>query len=168
VAPGQGLTVVKKAHVITVSDRCFAGTMRDHSGPALVRLLKRGGFEVGDPEVLPDLRDRLIEALMEAVNDGNDVVVTTGGTGLGPRDVTPQATAALIDYDVPGIGEEMRRAGAASTPMALLTRAMAGVRDHTLIINVPGGTKGATESLSAVMPVLSHAVQLLRGDTEHT
>ena len=159
---------MKRAHVITVSDRCFAGTMRDHSGPAMARLLKRGGFEVSGPEVLPDSRERLIEALMEAVNEGNDVVVTTGGTGLGPRDITPQATSALIDYEVPGIGEEIRRVGAASTPMAALTRALAGVRDRTLIINVPGGTKGATESLSAVMPVLNHAVQLLRGDTDHT
>jgi molybdopterin adenylyltransferase len=159
---------VKKAHVITVSDRCFAGTMRDHSGPAMARLLKRGGFEVSGPEVLPDSRERVIDALMAAVETDVDVVVTTGGTGLGPRDITPQATKALVDYEVPGIGEEIRRAGAASTPMSLLTRAMAGVRGHTLIINVPGGTKGATESLSAVMPVLNHAVQLLRGDTEHT
>ena len=159
---------MKKAHVITVSDRGFAGTMPDQSGPALVDILKSGGFEVTGPEVVPDSHERVTEALMNAVNSDIDVVVTTGGTGLGPRDITPQATRALIDYDVPGIGEEMRRAGAASTPMSMITRAMAGVRDRTLIINVPGGTKGAAESLSAVMPVLNHAVQLLRGDTDHS
>jgi molybdenum cofactor synthesis domain-containing protein len=159
---------MKKAHVITVSDRAFAGTMDDDSGPALVRILMDSGFEVSGPEVLPDSRERLTQALMVAVSSGNDVVVTTGGTGLGPRDITPQATRALIDYDVPGIGEEMRRAGAASTPMSLITRSMAGVRDSTLIINVPGSTKGATESLSAVIPVLNHAVQLLHGDTDHS
>ena len=95
------------------------------------------------------------------------LIVTTGGTGLGPRDVTPQATRALVDYEVPGIGEEMRRAGAASTPMAALSRGSAGVRGRTLIISVPGSPKGAIESLEAVIPILSHALQLLRGETAH-
>jgi len=107
------------------------------------------------------------DAIVTAADRGADVVVTTGGTGLGPRDVTPQATSAVIDFEVPGIGEAMRRAGAASTPMAALSRSMAGVRGQTLIINVPGSPRGAAESLEAVVPVLAHAIKLLHGDTKH-
>ena len=158
---------MSKAHVITISDGVFRGTRDDKSGRALVELLQGGGFEASGPEVVPDETERIIEAIETAITRGTDVVVTTGGTGLGPRDVTPQATAALIDYEVPGIAEEMRRAGATSTPMAALSRAMSGVRGRTLIINVPGSVKGATESLQSVMPVIGHAVQLLHGDTEH-
>ncbi len=158
---------MSKAHVITVSDGVFHGKREDKSGPALLALLHAGGHEVTGPEVVPDEAPRIIEAIETAIARGMDVVVTTGGTGLGPRDVTPQATAELIEYQVPGIAEEMRRAGAASTPMAALSRAMAGVRGRTLIINVPGSVKGATESLEAVIPILGHAVQLLRGDTTH-
>jgi molybdenum cofactor synthesis domain-containing protein len=141
--------------------------MSDASGPALARALKHAGFEVSGPEVVPDVRERITGAIVAAVSGAVDVVITTGGTGLGPRDVTPQATAALIDFEVPGIAEEMRRAGAASAPTAALSRAIAGVRGRTLIINVPGSVKGATESLAAVMPLLAHAVQLLHGDTAH-
>jgi molybdenum cofactor synthesis domain-containing protein len=153
--------------VITVSDRVSAGTMSDGSGPALVAALKQAGFSVSGPEVVPDSRERITEVIIAAASGGADVVVTTGGTGVGPRDVTPQATAALLDFEVPGIGEEMRRAGAAGTPLAALSRAMAGVRGRTLIINVPGSVRGATESLEAVMPLLAHAVDLLHGDTAH-
>ncbi len=156
-----------RAHVITVSDRASAGTMIDASGPALARALKEAGFEVSGPEVVPDSRERITGAIVAAASVAVDVVITTGGTGLGPRDVTPQATAALIDFEVPGIAEEMRRAGAASTPTAALSRAIAGVRGQTLIVNVPGSVNGATESLAAVMPLLAHAVQLLHGNTKH-
>ena len=155
------------AHVITVSDRVSAGTMGDGSGPALVAALKQAGFSVSGPEVVPDDRERISEVIIAAASGGIDVVVTTGGTGLGPRDVTPQVTASLVDFEVPGIGEEMRRAGAASTPLAALSRGMAGVRGRTLVINVPGSIRGATESLEAAMPLLAHAVQLLHGDTTH-
>ncbi|MHB8589031.1 MAG: MogA/MoaB family molybdenum cofactor biosynthesis protein [Candidatus Dormibacteraceae bacterium] len=158
---------MSKVHVVTVSDRVTANKMADESGPALVRILKRDRFEVSGPEVVPDSKERIAAAIVAAAVNGADVVVTTGGTGLGPRDVTPQATASVIDFEVPGIGEAMRRAGAASTQMAALSRAMAGVRGHTLIINVPGSIKGATESLEAVMPVLDHAIRLLHGDTSH-
>lgn len=158
---------VNRAHVITVSDRASSGKMSDTSGPALIAILSQAGFAVSGPELVPDDREKIIPAIMAAADGGNNVVVTTGGTGLGTRDVTPQATAALIDYVVPGIGEEMRRAGASSTPMAALSRSMAGVRGRTLIINLPGSIKGATESLEAVLPVLGHAVSLLRGDTTH-
>jgi molybdenum cofactor biosynthesis protein B len=156
-----------RAHVITVSDRASAGTMMDESGPALVERLKRERFDVSGPEVVPDERDRIAAAIEAAVTSGVDAVITTGGTGLGPRDVTPQATAPLLDYEVPGLAEAMRRAGASSTPMSALSRGMAGVRGHALVINVPGSVKGATESLEAVMPVLAHAIRLLHGDTKH-
>jgi molybdopterin adenylyltransferase len=157
---------VNSAHVITISDGVFHRRREDNSGPALVDVLG-GGFVVSGPEVVADELERITEAIETAIARGADLVVTTGGTGLGPRDVTPQATAVLIDYEVPGIGEEMRRAGMTSTPMAGLSRSMAGVRGRTLIINVPGSVKGATESLQAVMPMLDHAIQLLHGDTAH-
>jgi molybdopterin adenylyltransferase len=156
-----------RAHVITVSDGVSAGTRDDVSGPALVTLLRNADFEVSGPEVVPDTHDRISDAIVAAVVSGSDFVVTTGGTGLGPRDVTPQATSMLIDYEVPGLGELMRRAGQASTPMASLSRGLAGVRGHALILNVPGSMRGATESLEAVLPVLSHAMQLLHGNTRH-
>ncbi len=158
---------VSKAHVITVSDRVSAKKMADESGPALVRILKRGHFDVSGPEVVPDEQELITDAIVAAVVAGADVVVTTGGTGLGPRDVTPQATSMLIDYEVPGLAEAMRRAGTATTPMAALSRSMAGVRGRSLIVNVPGSVKGASESLEAVMPVLDHAIRLLHGDTTH-
>jgi molybdopterin adenylyltransferase len=157
----------KRAHVITVSDGVSAGTREDVSGPALVELLKRAGFHVSGPEVVPDTEERISEAIVAAVVDRADLVITTGGTGLGPRDVTPQATSMTIDYEVPGLGELMRRAGESSTPMAALSRGVAGVRGHALILNVPGSVGGATESLEAVIPVLGHAIQLLHGNTKH-
>jgi molybdopterin adenylyltransferase len=159
---------VNRAHVVTVSDGAFHGKRDDKSGPALVALLSRGGFEVGDPEVVPDELERISEALLTAVARGVDLVVATGGTGLGPRDVTPQAMSGLIDFEVPGIGEEMRRAGGGSTPLAALSRSMAGVRGRTLLLSVPGSPNGAAQSLEAVMPILGHAIQLLHGDTSHS
>jgi molybdenum cofactor synthesis domain-containing protein len=158
---------MSRALVITISDGVSAKTREDESGRALVRLLKDAGFEVLEPVVVPDEQQGIADAIVAAAEHGADVVVTTGGTGLGPRDVTPQATSAVIDFEVPGIGEAMRRAGAASTPMAALSRSMAGVRGQTLIINVPGSPKGATESLEAVIPILAHAIKLLHGDTKH-
>ena len=153
--------------MITVSDGVSAGTREDVSGPALRSLLTSADFEVTGPEVVPDKQERIADAIIAAVVAGADFVVTTGGTGLGPRDVTPQATAMLIDYEVPGLGELMRRAGSASTPMAYISRGLGGVRGHTLILNVPGNAKGATESVEAVLPVLGHAIQLLHGHTKH-
>ena len=159
---------MSKAHVVTISDGAFHGKREDQSGPVLVSLLSRAGFEVGGPEVVPDEVERIYEAVINAVTRGVDLVVSTGGTGLGPRDVTPQAMSSIFDYEVPGIGETMRRAGAGSTPVAALSRSVAGVRERTLIISVPGSPKGASESLEAVMPIVGHAIQLLHGDTSHS
>ena len=159
---------MSKAHVITVSDGVFHGKREDRSGAALVTLLQKDGFVVGGPDVVPDEVERITEAVVTAVTRGVDLVVATGGTGLGPRDVTPLAIAALVDYQVPGIGEAMRRAGASSTPMAVLSRSTAGVRERTLIISVPGSVSGAVESMQAVLPVVGHAIQLLHGDTAHS
>jgi molybdenum cofactor synthesis domain-containing protein len=152
---------------LTVSDSGFAGNRDDTSGPAVAGVLEREGFDVAGYEILPDNRDRIIDSLLGAAGEGYDLVVTTGGTGLGPRDITPQATESVIDYQVPGLAEQMRRAGARHTPRALLSRSLAGVRGQTLIVNLPGSPKGAVESLEAIAAVLGHAVQLLQGDTEH-
>ena len=156
-----------RAHVITVSDGVSAGTRTDASGQALRELLERNHFEVTGPDVVPDEQSLITDAIVAAVVAGADIVVTTGGTGLGPRDVTPQATSMLVDYEVPGLAELMRRAGEKSTPMAALSRGVVGARGQSLIVNVPGSAKGATESLEAVLPLFGHAIQLLHGHTKH-
>jgi molybdenum cofactor synthesis domain-containing protein len=156
-----------RAHVITVSDGAFHGRREDTSGAVVGEMLRSGGYDVRDIQVVPDEREQIVDAIVSAANAGNRLVVTTGGTGLGPRDVTPQATREVVDYDVPGLGEAMRRAGAEKTPMAALSRGIAGVRGTSLVLNLPGSPKGARESLEAVLPVLGHALALLQGDTEH-
>jgi len=150
--------------VITVSDRGSAGEAEDRSGPALVAMLEGAGIEVVGRSLVPDEVAEIRAALREA---GADLVLTTGGTGLAARDVTPQATALEVDYQVPGLAEEMRRVGVASTPMAMLSRGLAAVRGRTLVLNLPGSERGATESLAAVLPVLGHALQQLAGRTDH-
>lgn len=155
-----------KAAVLTVSDRAAAGRLADESGPAVKSLLAGRGFEVGEVSVLPD-EVEAIAGFLRGQSQDHDLLVTTGGTGLGPRDRTPEATRTVIEYEVPGLAELMRSAGLAKTPLAALSRSLAGVRGRTLILNLPGSLKGASESLEAVLPVLGHAVQLLRGDTEH-
>jgi molybdenum cofactor biosynthesis protein B len=155
-----------KAVVLTVSDRAAAGRLADESGPAVRELLAAAGFEVTKIGVLPDEAQGIAEFLVQGSRE-HDLVVTTGGTGLGPRDVTPEATRGILEYEVPGLGELMRSAGFAKTPLAALSRSLAGVRGKTLIVNLPGSVKGATESLEAVLPVLGHAIRLLRGDTDH-
>jgi molybdopterin adenylyltransferase len=157
---------VVKAAVLTVSDRASAGAMEDESGPAVAKLLEGAGFEVAAVDIVPDDGAR-IAAWLRARAQAFDLLFTTGGTGLAPRDVTPEATASVLDYEVPGLAELMRQKGARKTPMAALSRSRAGVRGRALIVNLPGSVKGATESLEAVLPLLEHAVNQLKGITKH-
>ena len=150
--------------VLTASDKGARGEREDTSGAAIRELLRGIGGEVRRYEVIPDERDRIAVTLRAWADAGDlDVIVTTGGTGLAPRDVTPDATAAVIDYSVPGMGEAMRAEGLRHTPMAMLSRAVCGVRGRTLIVNLPGSEKGVRENLSVLLSVLPHAIETLRG-----
>jgi len=153
------------AIVITTSDRSAAGERDDTSGEAVAERIAELGLEV-ERMVVPDERGR-IEATLVASAARHRLVVTTGGTGLTPRDVTPQATLAVVDYEVPGLAELMRAEGRRHTPMAALSRGVVGVRGETLIVNLPGSPKAALESLDALMPVLPHALETLVGPFDH-
>jgi molybdenum cofactor synthesis domain-containing protein len=156
-----------RALVLTISDRCFAGTQQDLSGPAVVALLREAGFPHIDSATLPDELDQIASALRTASANGFGLIVTTGGTGLAPRDITPEATRQVCDRLVDGLPERMRAAGLARTPLAALSRGIAGVCGATLILNLPGSPDGARTSLAAVLPLLPHALSLLAGHTHH-
>jgi molybdenum cofactor synthesis domain-containing protein len=145
----------------------MAGEMEDESGPAVAKLLTDSGYDVGGTAVTLDEVPEIQFQIERAETDGFDLIVTTGGTGLAARDVTPQATEPLLDYQVPGIAEAMRRAGSDATPTAILSRGLAGVRGHSLLVNLPGSRRGALESLNAVLPALGHGIALLRGEAVH-
>ena len=149
-----------------MSDGVIAGTRQDRSGDVLTGILTEAGYELALRTAVEDTEDLIVGVLMDACEQV-DLVVTTGGTGLGPRDVTPEATRRVIEREVPGLAHMMLAAGLAVTPMAGLSRAVVGARGATLIINLPGSPKGAAENLEPVLGVLPHALDLLAGDTVH-
>ena len=156
--------------VLTISDLGFQGKRVDTSGKAIADWAAAQGFEVSSRDIVPDESDRIASVLSRWADDGAaDVIITTGGTGLSPRDVTPEATRMVIERDVPGIAEAIRAAGQARTPRSALSRGLAGARAQTLIVNLPGSPSRVKEGLKVLEPIVEHAVQLLTGrPTDHT
>jgi molybdopterin adenylyltransferase len=153
--------------ILTVSDRSSRGERADASGPALTALILAEGWSADKQSILPDDESAIRQILVEWADEGEvDIILTTGGTGFSPRDVTPEATRAVIQREAPGLAEAMRAASLKITPHAMLSRVVTGIRKRALIINLPGSPKGAVENLQALLPVLPHAVQLLRDDPE--
>jgi len=153
---------VRRARVIVASNRAWAGVYADSSGPILVSGLRQLGFDVDEPVVVQD-GEPVAEAILAAVADDVDAVVTSGGTGITPTDRTPDITRPLLDYEVPGIAEAIRAHSRDRVPTSALSRGLAGVRGRTLIVNLPGSTGGARDGLAVLGPVLAHAVEQLRG-----
>ena len=153
-----------KVAILTVSDTCAAGGREDLSGPAIREAPAVGGFEVCELRVVADDRSAIERELVRFCDEcGYDLVFTTGGTGLGPRDVTPEATASVCDRRVPGLGELMRAEGRKKTPNAMLSRGIAGLRGRTLIVNLPGSPRAVRECLEAINEVLPHAIEMMHG-----
>lgn len=153
-----------KAAILTVSDSCAQGKREDLSGPAIRETLSANGFEVCEERVVADDREAIVRELVRFSDEcAYDLVFTTGGTGLGPRDVTPEATASICERLVPGLAELMRAEGYKRTPNAMLSRGIAGLRGGTLIINLPGSPRAVRECLEAIGGILPHAVEMMRG-----
>jgi len=157
-----------RAAILTISDSSARGAREDRSGPRLAERLQQLGWMVEHTEILPD-EAAAIAGRLSALADGGGVnlILTTGGTGVGPRDVTPEATKAILEKEIPGFGELMRLTGREHTKFAALSRAVAGIRGMALIVNLPGSPKGAVESLDAVAVLIPHTVDLIEGRTEH-
>jgi len=154
--------------IVTVSDSCVAGTREDRSGPAIIARAQELGWSVMRHDLVIDDSEQISELLKDIVDHGKcDVLLTTGGTGVAPRDVTPEATRSVIDREVPGLPELIRAEGLKHTPLAVLSRAVCGTRRRTLILNLPGAPKGAVESLETVVHLIPHIVDLLHNRTAH-
>jgi molybdenum cofactor synthesis domain-containing protein len=152
-----------KVGILTVSDKGARGEREDRSGPAIREMIEAAGGEVVRMKIVPDEQADIRAALIAWSDEGLDLVLTTGGTGFSPRDWTPEATKSVLEREAPGLAEAMRRAGAEKTPTAVLSRAVAGIRGGTLIVNLPGSEKAVRESLAAVLPALPHGVDILKG-----
>ena len=151
--------------ILTVSDRSSRGERPDTSGPALVVLVQAQGWEVVEQDIVPDEMEAIQDAFLAWSDSGDvDIILATGGTGFAPRDVTPEATRSVVERLTPGLDEAMRAASLQVTPHAMLSRAISGIRKRTLIINLPGSPKGATENLQVVLPALEHGVKLLKDE----
>ena len=162
-------SISHRAGVLTVSDLGSRGARVDTAGPAVASLLADAGFEVSEQAMLPDEPDQISALLCRWADEGSiALVVTAGGTGLGPRDRTPEATLTAVEYRVPGMEEAMRAASVAVVPTAMLSRAICGVRGQTLIVNLPGSERAARENLAVLLPVLEHACSSLRGDAQES
>lgn len=154
-----------RAVIITVSDRGARGEREDGSGPEIARLIQSMGMEIVGRQVIPDEKEVISQALMNWSDaEKTDLILTTGGTGVSPRDVTPEATREVIEREIPGMAEAMRRQSMIVTPHAMISRALVGIRGRTLIINLPGSPKGARENLNVLLPALTHAIEKIKGD----
>ncbi len=154
-----------RAGIITVSDRSSQGLREDTSGPQLEDWLRERGIDVAWKSIVPDQQDQISRMIMELADiDHADLILTTGGTGVSPRDVTPEATMAVVDRTVPGMAEAMRAASLQKTPHAMISRAIVGIRGRSLIVNLPGSPRGALENLEVVFPALNHAIAKIQGD----
>jgi molybdopterin adenylyltransferase len=154
-----------RAVVITISDRGARGEREDGSGPEITRLIQAMGMEIVGRQIIPDEKELIRLALIEwSDGEKTDLILTTGGTGVSPRDVTPDATREVIEREIPGMAEAMRHQSLTLTPHAMISRAMAGIRGRTLIINLPGSPKGARENLGVILPALVHAIEKIKGD----
>ncbi len=152
--------------IITLSDKGAAGKREDVSGKRIQDMMARIGATIVHYEVLPDEQLRIIEALKRLADSGEiDIILTTGGTGVAPRDVTPEATRAVIDRDIPGMAEAMRMESLKKTPHAMISRAVAGIRNKTLIVNLPGSPRAAAENLEVILAAMPHIVEKIKGDT---